>query len=125
MKETEESWTGIFEMTLKLRRMHRVLPSGEIVPDCTGSEKSEAFFRNVADKLELLANCLTKVEEENIRLGVEAAKLREANRELVGLLTEVRDACKAEPIMNNHKYDSLGIAVNKAIDKAALAKGER
>jgi hypothetical protein len=55
-----------------------------IVTEMNGTIKNrEEAIDNLADEGCIIKSRLTKVEEQNIQLGVEASKLREENRELV------------------------------------------
>ncbi len=59
-------------------------------------------------------------EKLHVEQTLKAAEAKSA--ELAEALFELRAAVKAEPVMNNMKYDALGIKVNKAL--STEPKGE-
>jgi regulator of replication initiation timing len=80
----------------------------------------ETELMMVYEKLAALQSRLTKVEEENIRLGVEVAKLREAWDKVAFLVPRRPNAITWE---HGVKILNLLQETVEAIDKAALAKG--
>jgi hypothetical protein len=69
-------------------------------------------------KIAELAMAYNAESERRFMVEQEAIELAKRYAAVVDALEALREAVKAEPAMNNMKYDQLGVQVNKALDEA-------
>ena len=79
--------------------------------------------KSLAERDMILTSMNEAAIAEGNRVGELNKSLAESQAREAGLreaLEELREAVKAEPVMNNMKYDALGIKVNKALSSPGV-----